>query len=200
MQTDQPEAPALDLRWTLSNALSALRIVLALPAAYTLANDMRWATVALCLAAAVTDVLDGYIARRFNEISDLGKILDPLADKVFVAMLVILLLVQGALPLWFVLVVLGRDILILGGGLVVERRFGVVLPSNYPGKAAVVALSLMLLLVVIGAAPIIIDALMALSLLLLGISLYLYGKRAFDMIRSNAKFRMQNSKQGKAAG
>jgi CDP-diacylglycerol--glycerol-3-phosphate 3-phosphatidyltransferase len=188
MQTDQPEAPALNLRWTLSNALSAFRIVLALPAAYTLVNDMRWATVALCLAAAVTDVLDGYIARRFNEISDLGKILDPLADKVFVAMLVILLLVQGALPLWFVLVVLGRDILILGGGLVVERRFGVVLPSNYPGKAAVVALSTMLLMVVIGVAPLLIDVMMALSLLLLGISLYLYGKRAFDMARGNAKF------------
>lgn len=189
MQTDQPEAPALNLRWTLSNALSALRIVMALPAAYTLGHGMRWATVALCLGAALTDVLDGYIARRFNEISDLGKILDPLADKVFVGMFVILLLLQGALPLWFVLVVLGRDLVILLGGLVVERRFGVVLPSNYPGKMAVLALSLMLLLVVIGVTPVVIDALMALSLVLLGVSLYLYGKRAIDMIRSgNAKF------------
>lgn len=183
MQTDQREAPALNLRWTLSNALSALRIVMALPAAYTLSHGMRWATVALCVGAAATDVLDGYIARRFNEISDLGKILDPLADKVFVGMLVILLLAQGALPLWFVAVVLGRDAAILIAGLVIERRFGVVLPSNYPGKIAVLVLSLMLLLVVIGVAPIVVDLLMGTSLVLLAISIYLYGKRAVDMMR-----------------
>ena len=183
MQTDQPEAPALDLRWTLSNALSALRIVMALPAAYTLTHGMRWATVALCIGAAVTDVLDGYIARRFNEISDLGKILDPLADKVFVGMLVVLLLVQGALPPWFVAVVLGRDAAILIGGIVIERRFGVVLPSNYPGKIAVLVLSLLLLLVVIGVAPLVIELLMGVSLVLLAISIYLYGRRAVEMIR-----------------
>jgi len=182
MQTDQQDAPALDLHWTFSNALSALRILLAIPVGFTLTAGLRWSTVVLCLAAALTDVLDGYIARRYNEISDLGKILDPLADKVFVAVLVIMLLIQGSLPVWFVAVVLGRDLLILLGGLAVERRLGVVLPSNYPGKAAVVALSVMLLLVVIGVDQTFITAMMVLALLLLAISLYLYTRRAFDAL------------------
>lgn len=174
MQTEQSAAPALNLRWTLSNALSALRLVLALPAGLALAADMRWTTVAIALVAAITDVLDGYIARRNNEVSDLGKILDPLADKVFVAAMVILMLAEGLLPLWFVAIVLGRDLLILVGGLLIERRTGVVLPSNYPGKAAVVMLSLTLLLIIIGIDPLVRDVLMAASLAMLGVSLYLY--------------------------
>ncbi|MEO5931657.1 MAG: CDP-alcohol phosphatidyltransferase family protein [Candidatus Kapaibacterium sp.] len=183
MEADQTGPPPLNLRWTLSNIISALRIVLAIPTAFVLVAGMRWTAVALCLAASLTDVLDGYIARRYNEISDLGKILDPLADKAFVGMLVVVLLIQHQLPFWLVAVVLGRDLLILLGGLAVERRTGVVLPSNYPGKAAVVALSLMLVLVIIGADPMAIDILMAIALILLAISLYLYGKRAFGALR-----------------
>jgi CDP-diacylglycerol--glycerol-3-phosphate 3-phosphatidyltransferase len=187
MEHDRVAAPALDLRWTLSNALSALRMVLVLPMAYTLIAGMRWATVVICVLAAVTDVLDGYIARRNNEISDLGKILDPLADKVFVGVLVILLLIKAMLPLWFVAVVLGRDLLILAGGLLVERRTGAVLPSNYPGKIAVLVLSTTLLLIIIGTAPIVITVMMTASLVLLAISLVLYATRAIEAGRGKGR-------------
>jgi len=177
MQTEHSAAPALDLRWTLSNALSALRLVLALPVAFTLLYGLRWITVAICIAAAVTDVLDGYIARRYNEVSDLGKILDPLADKVFVAAAVVMMLVNGMLPLWFVLVVLGRDLLILTGGILIERRTGVVLPSNYPGKIAVLLLSFTLLLIIIGVDPFVRTLMMTASLAMLAVSLYIYADR-----------------------
>ncbi len=179
----EPAAPALDLRWTLSNALSALRLVMIVPTGLALINDLRWLTVGLCILATITDVLDGYVARRNNEISDLGKILDPLADKVFVGGLVLVMLLQGMLPLWFVGVVLGRDILILIGGIIIERRTGVVLPSNYPGKLAVLLLSLTLLLIIIGIGDATRDILMGASLVMLAISIVLYGQRAAGAVK-----------------
>lgn len=185
MQSNQPAPPALDLRWTLSNALSALRLVMALPVAYTLTAGMRWATVALCLGATLTDMLDGYIARRNNEISDLGKILDPLADKVFVGVLVFVMLLEEMIPFWFVAAVLGRDLIILVGGILIERKTGEVLPSNYPGKVAVLALSLTLLLIIIGIPPLVRDVMMGISLVLLAISLYLYIHRAVVRARAS---------------
>jgi CDP-diacylglycerol--glycerol-3-phosphate 3-phosphatidyltransferase len=175
--------PALNLRWTISNALSALRIVLVVPAALALDAGMRELTIGLFLLAALTDVLDGYLARRLHEISDLGKILDPLADKVFVGVIVVQLLLMRALPLWFVAVVLARDLLILLGGIYFERRTGVVLPSNYPGKGAVVVLSTTLLLVVAGIGHDAIVVLMGITLLLLAISMFLYTKRVVEMLR-----------------
>jgi CDP-diacylglycerol--glycerol-3-phosphate 3-phosphatidyltransferase len=178
---DQPtQQPGLDLRWTISNALSALRIVLVIPAVLAINADMRMLAIGLFVLAAVTDMLDGYLARRLHEISDLGKILDPLADKIFVGAIVVQLLLRHELPLWFVAVVLGRDLLILLGGIYIERRTGVVLPSNYPGKIAVLTLSLTLLLVVAGIGPTPLNVMIAINLLLLAVSIVLYAKRAVE--------------------
>ena len=178
---DQPaQQPGLDLRWTISNALSALRIVLVVPAVLAIDADMRMLAIGLFVLAAVTDMLDGYLARRLHEISDLGKILDPLADKIFVGAIVVQLLLRHELPLWFVAIVLGRDLLILLGGIYIERRTGVVLPSNYPGKIAVLTLSLTLLLVVAGIGPTTLNIMIAINLLLLAVSIVLYGKRAAE--------------------
>ncbi len=185
MHTENTSAQAApNYRWTVSNALSVLRIVLTLPAALALDAGMRDIAIVIFLVAALTDVLDGYIARRYNEVSELGKILDPIADKVFVGVVVLILLVQGALPLWFVLVVLGRDILIMLGGIFVERRTGIVLPSNYPGKIAVLVLSATLLLVVAEVSTTIIEIGYGLSLTLLAVSLFLYGKRMITTLRT----------------
>lgn len=177
MNTNAESPPGLNLRWTLSNGLSALRMLLVIPTWFTLASGMRLATIALFILSALTDVLDGWLARKRNEISDLGKILDPLADKVYVGVVVVIMLMQGMLPLWFVLVVLGRDLLILVGGILFERHTGVVLPSNYPGKIAVLVLSGTLLAIVAGASTTLIDIMAGTALLLLAISLTLYAVR-----------------------
>jgi CDP-diacylglycerol--glycerol-3-phosphate 3-phosphatidyltransferase len=183
MIAEQSARTALNLRWTLSNALSALRGLLAIPMIFTIAAGMRGLTIAICVAAMITDVLDGYLARRLDEISDLGKILDPLADKVFMALGVIVLVVNGWLDAWFVAVVLARDVLILVGGLYVERRTGVVLPSLYVGKAAVVSLSLQMLLLLAGVTGVVYDVCLYLTLALLVVSLVVYLKRAVETLR-----------------
>jgi CDP-diacylglycerol--glycerol-3-phosphate 3-phosphatidyltransferase len=179
----QTKQPAIDRRWTISNGLSALRMVLVIPAAIALGNGMRALTIGLFVLAAVTDVLDGYLARRLDEVSEFGKIIDPLADKVFVGAIVVQMLVMGLLPVWFVAVVLARDILILLGGIYYERRTGVVLPSNYPGKIAVVVISTTLLLIVAGVTGLTIDVFYALSIVLMAISLTLYATRAVRLLK-----------------
>jgi CDP-diacylglycerol--glycerol-3-phosphate 3-phosphatidyltransferase len=173
-----PTSSQLNLKWTLSNAISAFRMVLAVPAALTLLADMRWVTFAIGVVGILSDLLDGYIARVRNEISDLGKILDPLADKICVGGVVVALLILGELPVWFVAVVMGRDLLIVLGGMLIERRTGQVLPSNYPGKAAALTMAITLLLIVAQADRQWITPFFWLTLALLAISLALYVRRA----------------------
>jgi CDP-diacylglycerol--glycerol-3-phosphate 3-phosphatidyltransferase len=122
---------------TISNLLSLTRLVLSIPfALLMLLPDpplRSWATV-LLLAAMLTDKLDGDIARWRGEETEWGRILDPLADKVGLAVLVLVLLSLGELPLWFVAALIGRDLLILAGGTYLKTTLGIVLPSNRAGK------------------------------------------------------------------
>lgn len=148
---------------------------------------MRWAAFGVCVAAVATDLLDGYLARRNNEVTEFGKIIDPLADKIFVATMVIVMVLKEMIPLWLMLIVLGRDLLILTGGLIVERRIGVVLPSNYPGKVAVISLSVALVLILLGTAGTVSRIFIWLAVALLALSLVLYAKRAVLAIRAGAR-------------
>lgn len=74
----------------------------------------RWITLGLFLAIAATDWLDGYVARRFNQVTDLGKVLDPLVDKLLVMPPLLILLQQQIIPAWGVFVILGRELVIAG--------------------------------------------------------------------------------------
>ncbi len=87
-----------------------------------------------------SDLLDGYFARSRNEISELGKIIDPLADKVTVITLVIILLFQEIIPLWFVIITVLRDAVILVGGLYLSSKKNIVLQSNWTGKLTVLTI------------------------------------------------------------
>jgi CDP-diacylglycerol--glycerol-3-phosphate 3-phosphatidyltransferase len=162
---------------TVPNLLSLLRIVLAVPFAAVMLSshpDSRvWATVIIVLAA-LTDKLDGVLARKLHQESEWGRILDPVADKIGVATAAVVLLVLGELPLWFAGMVLGRDVLILAGGLVLKTRRGVVIPSNVLGKWTVGAMALLIFLLVIRQASLLTDVLLVLCTCLLAISLLEY--------------------------
>jgi cardiolipin synthase len=96
----------------------------------------RWLTLAFLALSFSTDFFDGFFARRLKQQSDLGRMLDPLADKAVVLALLIAVVAFRGVPLYFVLIVLVRDLLILCGGLFVKLKKGVVLESNLWGKAA----------------------------------------------------------------
>jgi len=131
----------------LPNLLSLSRIFIAPMVGFFLwRGDADSAAVAMVLiiVAGITDGLDGFIARRLNMVSDLGVALDPIADKVFAALLVIFLMMFRYLPLWLAIIIIGRDLLILAGGLVLRRGRTISLPSNLPGKYAFASIAVLL--------------------------------------------------------
>lgn len=106
----------------LPNFLSILRIILAF---FLFANIRDHQPITACwivIAAGVTDFLDGYLARRLEQISALGGLLDPLADKVFFGALFIALLLENYLPLWVFAVFIVRDILLLLGTAFIKMK------------------------------------------------------------------------------
>lgn len=121
------------------NLLSLSRIGLAPFICYGLSRDDGTGTaiaVALLILAGITDGLDGYFARRYGQVTSLGIALDPVADKILAAWLVVCLILYRGLPVWLAGIVVGRDLLILIFGLLLLRRRHLPLPSNIAGKYA----------------------------------------------------------------
>ncbi|MBX2992737.1 MAG: CDP-alcohol phosphatidyltransferase family protein [Bacteroidetes bacterium] len=133
--------------FTVSNLLSICRAVLAVPFAMVMLSDIPdktlWGILILAVAA-LTDKLDGALARKYNEITEWGKILDPLADKIGIGVVAVVLVMLGLVPLWFVLVLFGRDLLILAGGLYLKKYTSIVPQSNLLGKWTIGILALMM--------------------------------------------------------
>ncbi len=172
--------------WTPANVISFLRMLLAAPAIYALSHGAVRQAATIFAIAFATDVLDGIVARKTGDVSEYGKIIDPLADKVFVGSVVIAMLALGLIPLWFVLMILVRDAVILVAGIWAGRKFKVVLPSNYWGKAAVIVISLTLFWIVLGLSHDILVFLEGLSVALMIVSLIAYALRLQRVIRATS--------------
>lgn len=130
-----------------ANLLSLSRVLLTPFIGYYLWRGDSQATiicVALLAVAGITDGLDGYVARRLNQVSRLGTILDPLADKLLAAALVVMLILFRGLPFWLAVVIVGRDLLILAAGLVLLKDNDIVVPSNLTGKYTFAAIAVLL--------------------------------------------------------
>ena len=102
------------MRW-LPNGISLLRILLVVPTVSAVLRGEHSTALGLVAVAAVSDALDGFLARRFDWRSQLGALLDPIADKLLVAGLYLTLTFIGALPVWLLVVVLTRDVVIVAG-------------------------------------------------------------------------------------
>ena len=99
----------------LPNLITLLRLLLVLPTGWCLLRGLHNWALTLFAVAAVSDAIDGWLARRFDWTSRFGAIADPLADKLLVLVAYLALAVMDVLPLWLVLIVLGRDLLIVLG-------------------------------------------------------------------------------------
>jgi CDP-diacylglycerol--glycerol-3-phosphate 3-phosphatidyltransferase len=121
----------------LPNLLSLLRIGLLPFMVLCLKAGQNGWVLALILLAVATDYFDGFFARRLGQVTDSGKILDPLADKICVNTMVVALWLWRGFPLWAVILIVARDLMIVIGGLSVLRRKKAVPVSNWPGKWAV---------------------------------------------------------------
>ncbi len=120
----------------ISNLVSLSRVAMVpLVAIYLKQNDLTSAYICLTLIvlAGLSDALDGYLARKFNQVSQTGLILDPLADKVFALSLIVMLIFYREFSLYLAASILFRDLLILSAGLLFLKE-KIVVPSNNIGK------------------------------------------------------------------
>ena len=137
------------LQTYIPNLLTILRIILMLPFIIAIAHDKQSATIALAILIISTDYFDGFFARRLGAITNIGKILDPTADKICSASAAIALIHFRGYPLWLFLAIVARDLLILCGGIILIRSKRIVPVSNLSGKIAVGFISLSLLIYLI---------------------------------------------------
>ncbi len=141
MSGTSPAAPSDSAVWTIPNVLSALRIAL-IPVFVVLIvdDDTTFSGILLFAVVASTDWVDGFVARRLGQVSELGKILDPTADRLAIAAGLIALSVRGAFPWWAALLILARDVVVLSVGVVALLRRRVRLEVRPIGKVATFSL------------------------------------------------------------
>ena len=176
--------------YTLSNFISLLRILLAIPIFYYVSNiteitGARYILLFLYFLAYLSDIADGFFARKFNQISELGKIIDPLADKILVILVVAYLYYYEIIPGFYFWIIILRDVIIFMGGIFVSNKIGKVLPSNYLGKATVLSIGLFIIFVTIGVTinQLTYQIFLWLSVILSFASIILYGYRGFQEVK-----------------
>ena len=107
----------------------------------------KWIALAIFIIASLTDALDGYLARRDNLITDFGKFIDPLADKLLVCSALICLVELDKIPCWVVIIIIAREFIISGFRLIAADN-GVVIAASYWGKFKTVSQMVMIILLI----------------------------------------------------
>ena len=136
----------------LPNKLTVLRMVLVPFFVATLlmsgTNEvMKWPALILFVVASLTDFADGYIARKYNLITNFGKFMDPLADKILTISGMICLIELGRIPSWIVIIIVARECIISGFRLIAAEN-GVVIAANYWGKFKTTFQMIMIILMI----------------------------------------------------
>ncbi|MDR9415704.1 MAG: CDP-alcohol phosphatidyltransferase family protein [Gracilimonas sp.] len=177
--------------FTWSNMISFSRIFIAIPVIYLhYINDFQItnAIVLLIFYGVISDYLDGYIARKTNTISEMGKMIDPVADKLSALILFIYTVWIGWIPLWFLLFAMARDISIMAGSYFIKKKYNKVAMAIMTGKISVNVLALYWIAVFFFPEPTNVHMfLMASSLTLMVISWVDYFNR-YRLIMSGAEF------------
>ncbi|CUT04222.1 CDP-alcohol phosphatidyltransferase family protein [Candidatus Chrysopegis kryptomonas] len=184
--------------FNISNFLSFSRFIILIPTIYFLTSDTgdvliegyglkltlnRAISMLFMLSLYLSDLADGYLARKYNQITEFGKMIDPLADKVCVGAIVLSLVQQGDLPLWYVAIVIGRDLIILLAGAYLSTRIKFVLPSNKLGKFTVTSIAIVIALAMLKSRGFILNLFITISIIMIFASLYVYGKRFFENLK-----------------
>ena len=110
---------------------------------------LRYGAAAIFIVASLTDLLDGKIARKYNLVTNFGKFMDPLADKLLVCSALICLIELGEIPAWMVIVIISREFIISGFRLVASDN-GVVIAASYWGKFKTTFQMIAVILLILG--------------------------------------------------
>lgn len=183
---DRENKPTKNQILTIPNLLSLFRLCLIPVIAWLYCVRGNYLlTVLMLLISGISDIADGIIARRFHMISDLGKVLDPVADKLTQVVVMLCLLTRFrwmAVPLGAMVV---KEAFMGLSGIAVVRKTGIVFGAQWHGKAATVLLYLMMSLHILwyDIPPLVSDLTIALCTLMVLVSLILYGIRNFRALR-----------------
>ena len=185
--------------FTIPNVMSVARLGLLYPIFYYLQTGQPWLAVFFMFLGAATDLADGWVARRFNQQSDLGRILDPLIDKINVLSVAAYLVFSPlySFPLWFLIFLIVREVTVLLGGVWVMRGRKIVMESTKPGKFSAFFTGLALPLHVVGWQP---WALMAV-IFAVGLNFFstgVYYRRFRDQLKQEAASESVTEKGGTA--
>lgn len=147
-------------------------------------QNMRYVAAALFIIASLTDMLDGKIARKYNLVTNFGKFMDPLADKLLVCSALICLVELKELPAWMVIVIISREFIISGFRLVASDN-GVVIAASYWGKFKTTfqMIAVVLLIVGIPALSMVTTAVVWIALVLTVISLVDYIAKNVNVLK-----------------
>lgn len=165
----------------LPNKLTILRVIMVPIFVLFMLTDLggaanKWIALTLFAGASFTDFLDGNIARKYNLVTNFGKFMDPLADKLLVCSAMICLIEMKKLPAWIVIIIIAREFIISGFRLVASDN-GVVIAASYWGKFKTVFQMAMIIVLIIdlgGVFDVIGKCLIVISLALTVISLFDY--------------------------
>jgi CDP-diacylglycerol--glycerol-3-phosphate 3-phosphatidyltransferase len=164
--------------FTAANVITLVRLLLLVPIFLLIRRDGQAAQMLvlfLVILGWLTDGLDGYLARRMGQISELGKILDPIVDKIFVLFLLLFLILLRDFPPWVLFIIFPRDLLILGGGFYLASKRKTVEQSQAWGKITTNALTATILAYLLRWRPVA-PILLGLTLVLVVISTGSYGR------------------------
>ena len=146
----------------------------------------KWISLAIFIVASLTDLLDGHIARKHNLVTNFGKFMDPLADKLLVCSALICLVTLAKIPAWIVIVIIAREFIISGFRLVASDN-GVVIAASYWGKFKTTFQMVMICLMIVDiqALHILTDVVMWVALILTVVSLIDYLVKNKDVMKEN---------------
>ena len=175
---------------TTANKLTILRVIMIPFFVLTLLYDggenqtLRYVAAAIFIIASLTDMLDGKIARKYNLVTNFGKFMDPLADKLLVCSALICLVELKELPAWMVIVIISREFIISGFRLVASDN-GVVIAASYWGKFKTTfqMIAVVLLIVGIPALSMVTTAVVWIALVLTVISLVDYITKNVNVLK-----------------
>ena len=172
----------------LPNKLTMFRVILipffVLFMLVDITNVDKWIALAIFIIASLTDLLDGRIARKYNLVTNVGKFMDPLADKLLVCSALICLVEMAKIPSWMVIIIIAREFIISGFRLIAADN-GVVIAANYWGKFKTTFQMVMICLLIadIEAISMITDVIMWAALILTVISLIDYLIKNKDVMK-----------------
>ncbi len=128
---------AKEVTMSIPNLITSLRFLLIPAFAYFFFSTIYYGleiSIVIFLLSGLTDIMDGYIARKYNQITKLGMVLDPLADKLMLVTVLVSVTISNNIPVWIISIVTFKEVLMIIGALMLIKENNIVVPANVFGK------------------------------------------------------------------